>query len=186
MKSGSPIWGSNSSSIGVSPVFTALQLDPLDPLWIPYGSPENQNFIDFLNILNFLAAISPWHQTSPNSQIKVEIWICKDRYLHQDNSDRQPGHDAICGDIGSVCNANYRCQIIIFITLDRGHYTTLTPLLRSVSPLLIIVITVNMRPLLIYSGYTCYTDLHLHPSRLTFTIQNIQISRQDVGRKNVI
>ena len=127
--------------------------------------------IDFLNILNFLAAISPWHQTSPNSQIKVEIWICKDRYLHQDNSDRQPGHDAICGDIGSVCNANYRCQIIIFITLGRGHYTS-TLLLRSVSPLLIIVITVNMRPLLIYSGYTCYTDLHLHPSRLT-SIQNI-------------
>ena len=80
--------------------------------------------IDFLNILNFLAAIRPWHQTYPNSQIKVKIWICEDRYLHQDNSDRQPGHDAICADIGSVCNANYRCQIIIFITLGRGHYTS--------------------------------------------------------------
>ena len=90
--------------------------------------------IDFLNILNFLAAISPWHQTSPNSQIKVEIWICKDRYLHQDNSDRQPGHDAICGDIGSVCNANYRCQIIIFITLGRGHYTDSAAAIRQSAP----------------------------------------------------
>ena len=35
VKSGFPIWGSNSSSISVSPVFTALKLDPLDPLWIP-------------------------------------------------------------------------------------------------------------------------------------------------------
>ena len=90
--------------------------------------------IDFLNVLNFLAAISPWHQTSPNSQIKVEIWICKDRYLHQDNSDRQPGHDAICGDIGSVCNANYRCQIIIFITLGRGHYTDSAAAIRQSAP----------------------------------------------------
>ena len=32
------------------------------------------------------------------------------------NSDHQPGHDAICAGIGSVCNANYWCQIIIFIT----------------------------------------------------------------------
>ena len=57
--------------------------------------------------------------------------------------------------------------------MDSYTALLLTPLLRSVSPLLIIVITVNTRPPLILSGYTCYTDLHLHPSRLTFTIQNM-------------